>query len=319
VKDKLLTGLKVAISVGLIAYLFTRVDLAEVVSVLASARLGYFLLALLLYLAALATNAMRWQVLLRAQGIAVPLPALLEYTLVGVFFNNLLPTNVGGDVMRGYGLARYTDRAAEAAVSVLVDRIVGLLAFMTSAVVAALIAVRATGQTELRRLALAAAIILGGVSLAFLLLLSRRLRAGLERFFHRPPLARLAPLYHRLSDAFNAYRHGGKALALAFGIGLVLVFLTNFVNWFLFQALGDGTALLYICLFNPLIAFVSLIPASIGGLGVGETAYVLFFGLVEVPERLALAVSLLLRLIIYVSSLPGALLWWRGREKTEQR
>jgi len=314
VKNKLLTTLKVVISVGLIAYLFTRVNLAEVGSVLASARLGYFLLALLLYLAAITLNAVRWQVLLRAQRIQAPLRALLEYTFVGVFFNNFLPANVGGDVMRGYGLARYTDCAAEAAVSVIVDRIVGLLAFMTSAVFAAMVAVHTTGQADLRRLALAAAVTLGAVGLIFVLLLSRRLRARLEQLFRWRPLVRLAPLYRRLSGAFDAYRHSSSALAFAFLIGLVMVFLTNFVNWFLAEALGGGMTLLHICLFNPLIAFVLLIPISIGGLGLNQSAYVFFFGLVDVPERLALAVSLLLQLIIYVSSLPGGVLWWRGRE-----
>ncbi|MBC8448668.1 MAG: flippase-like domain-containing protein [Chloroflexi bacterium] len=313
-KDKLLTALKIVISLALIAYLFTRVDLAEVGRALASARPGYFLVALLLYLAAITLNALRWQVLLRAQRIPAPLTALLEYTFVGVFFNNFLPANVGGDVMRGYGLARYTDRAADAAVSVIVDRIVGLLAFLTSAVVAALIAMRTTGQANLRQLALAAVITLGVVGLGFLLLLSRRLRAWLERIFRWQPLLRLAPLYGRLSDAFDAYRHSSGALALAFLISLALVFLTNFVNWFLAQALGGGISFLYICLLNPLIAFVLLIPTSIGGLGVMETAYILFFGLVGVPERLAFAVALLLRLIIYVSSLPGGVLWWRRRE-----
>lgn len=312
-KDKLLTSLKVVVSIGLIAYLFTRVDLAAVGGILASARPGYLILALLLYLTAITLNAVRWQVLLRAQRIQVPLQALLEYTFVGVFFNNFLPANVGGDVMRGYGLARYSDRAAEAAVSVLVDRIVGLLAFMSSAVLAALLAVRATGQENLRQLALVAAITLGGVVLIFLLLLSRRLRARLERLFEWGPLARLAPLYRRLSDSFDAYRHSYRALALAFFIGLVMVFLTNFVNWFLAQALGGGMTLLHICLFNPLIALVLLIPISIGGLGLNQSAYVFFFGLVGVDERLALAVSLLLQLIIYVSSLPGGVLWWRGR------
>jgi len=52
-----------------------------------------------------------------------------------------LPANIGGDVMRGYGLARYTERSAEAAVSVIVDRIIGLAAFMFTAVVAAILAV----------------------------------------------------------------------------------------------------------------------------------------------------------------------------------
>jgi len=302
-----------AISIGLITYLFTRVNLAEVGSILASTSPGYFLLALLLYLAAITLNALRWRVLLGAQQIRVPLQALLEYTFIGVFFNNFLPANVGGDVMRGYGLARDTDCAAEAAVSVIVDRIVGLLAFMSSAMLAALVAMRATGKADLHRLALVAALMLSAVSLIFVLLLSRRLRAWLAVLFAWRPLVRLAPLYRRLSDAFDAYRHSARALVLAFLIGLVMVLLTNFVNFLLAEGLGGGITLLHICLFNPLIALVLLIPISIGGLGLNQSAYVFFFGMVGVPERLALAVSLLLQLIIYVSSLPGGVLWWRGR------
>jgi len=311
VKERLLTALKIMISLALIAYLFRRIDLAEVGSVLASARPAYLLLALFLYLAAITLNAVRWQGLLRAQGLAVPLTALLECTFVGVFFNNFLPANVGGDVIRGYGLARYTDRAADAAVSVIVDRIVGLLAFLTSAVVAALIALRTTGQANLRQLALAAVVTLGVVGLGFLLLLSRRLRAWLGKLFRQRLLSPLAPFYGRLSNAFDVYRHSNGALALAFLISLALVFSTNLVNWFLALALGGGISFLYICLLNPLIAFVLLIPISIGGLGLNQSAYVFFFGLVGVPERLALAVSLLLQLTVYLSSLPGGMLWWQ--------
>jgi uncharacterized protein (TIRG00374 family) len=65
---------------------------------------------------------LKWYILLQAQGIQVPFRAVLGYTYVGFFFNNFLPANVGGDVVRGYGLARYTEQGAEAAVSV-----VGLL------------------------------------------------------------------------------------------------------------------------------------------------------------------------------------------------
>jgi uncharacterized protein (TIRG00374 family) len=313
VKDRLLTVLKVVISLALIAYLFSRVDLAEVGRTLLSAKPGFFLLALLLYISAVVLNALRWQVLLRAQQVFVPLQALLGYTFVGVFFNNFLPANVGGDVMRGYGLARHTERAAEAAVSVLVDRIVGLLAFMSTAAVAAVFAVRSTGQENLRQLALAASITLGLVSLGFFLLLSRRLRAWLERLFGWGPLVRLAPLYARLSDAFDAYRHDVGALALAFVVALGIVVLTTLLNWSLAEAVGGGVSLLHISLFVPLIAFVLLLPISIGGLGLSQNAYVFFFGMVDVPDQKALALSLLLQMVIYITSLPGAVLWWRGR------
>ena len=69
---------------------------------------------------------------------------------VGFFFNSVLPANIGGDVMRGYGMARYTDRTAEAAVSVVVDRIIGLLAYMSTAAVTAIVVVRLMDQTELQ-------------------------------------------------------------------------------------------------------------------------------------------------------------------------
>jgi len=76
---------------------------------------------------------------------------VLGYTFVGYFFNNFLPGNVGGDVMRGYGLARYTERTAEAALSVVVDRIVGLMAWMSAAVAAAAVAVWMMGAATCRR------------------------------------------------------------------------------------------------------------------------------------------------------------------------
>ena len=76
---------------------------------LASANRWFLLAGLALFVAAIVVNAAKWQVLLRAQGVRIPFGALLEFQFVGFFFNNFLPANVGGDVMRGYGLARYTD------------------------------------------------------------------------------------------------------------------------------------------------------------------------------------------------------------------
>ncbi|MFQ5577151.1 MAG: lysylphosphatidylglycerol synthase transmembrane domain-containing protein, partial [Anaerolineae bacterium] len=145
-KDKLATGLKVIISLGLMVYLFYRFlsdpqDRSLLLTTLADANYWYLLLALALYVLAIITNAVKWYILLKAQGVPVPLGALTNYTFVGFFFNNFLPANVGGDVMRGFGVARYTDRNADAAVSVVVDRIIGLMGYMVSAVVAALIVV----------------------------------------------------------------------------------------------------------------------------------------------------------------------------------
>lgn len=311
--DKLITLLKILISVGLIAFALARANLGAVAEQLASARVWLVAVALVLYVIAIVVNGFKWQVLLRAQGIKIPFGAILRFIFVGFFFNNFLPANVGGDVMRGYGLARYTDRTADAAVSVIVDRVVGLTAYLSTAVAAAVVAVNLTGHSELQQVEWVAIIALLGLMLGFALLLSRRLRGLISRVFAWRWLNPLAPLWSRVSDAFNTYRFRYAALASAFGIALLGILCTTFVNWCLSQAMGGYMSLAAIFLFNPLIALVLMVPVSIGGIGVSQTAYPFFFGLAGVPADHALAVSLLIYAVAVVASLPGGLLWLRGR------
>ena len=312
-KGKILTVLKIAVSLGLIAYLFTRMDLAQVSRVLQSANYLYLLPAALFFLGAMSSFGLKWYILLRAQGIYVPFQAVLSYTYVGYFFNNFLPGNVGGDVMRGYGLARYTEQAAEAALSVVVDRIVGLMAWVSAAVVMAAVVVWVMGRDDLKEIEVAAFVGLGVIAAGFAVILSRRLRALGGRVVAWKPLSPFAPLYDRLSEGLNAYRHSFGALALAFCMSLLALTLANLTDYFIVQSLGGGIPFVYIFLFNPIIAFVLLVPVSVGGLGVTQAAYPFFYGLVGVPSTLAFTVSLLKQLVVYVTSLPGGALWWRRR------
>jgi uncharacterized protein (TIRG00374 family) len=312
-KDRLITLVKIVISLGLIAYLFTRIDLVKVGDALKSANYLYLLPAALLYLAAMSNAGLKWYILLHAQGIRVPFRAVLSYTYVGFFFNNFLPANVGGDVMRGYGLARYTEQGAEAAVSVVVDRIVGLMAFMSSAVAAALVTEFVMHRQNLKGIEVAAIMGLVVIAAGFAVILSRRVRALVERLFTWKLLAPFAPVYGRLSAALNAYRHSYGPLALAFCVSLLTLVLTNFTDYLIVQSLGGGIPLIYIFLFNPIIAFVLLVPISVGGLGVTQAVYPFFYGLVGVPGSLAFTVSLIKQLIIYVTSLVGGVLWWRRK------
>lgn len=328
-KDKLLTALKVIISVGLMGWLFYRFlsDPAErdiLLGHLTTAHYGYLLLALAFYLLAIITNSVKWQILLKAQGVIVPLRALVNYTFVGFFFNNFLPANVGGDVMRGFGVARYTDRNADAAVSVIVDRIIGLMAYMSAAVVAALLAVNLmTGQhvntavidealienlTQAQFVAIIGLLVLMAI---FAVLVSHRLRTLFGKLFEFRLLKPLAPLYQQISDAFGAYRTQYRALLWAFLMGIANILLTSLVDIVIIAGLNGHIEPIYVFLFNPIIAVILVAPISIGGLGTMSVLYVYFYGLVGVPEALAFALSLVKQAIIYLGSLPGGVLWLR--------
>lgn len=314
-RHKLVTVLKIVVSLGLIAYLLSRVGLSQVVEAMRSASTNYpyLLIALVLYFGAIVVGSVKWQILLNAQGMEVPLGNLLSYTFVGLFFGNFLPTNVGGDLVRGYDLARDTRLPAEAAISVLVDRMVGLIAFVFVAVVMALLVVYSAGQAALWEVVLLAVIAFMGLCGGFALMLSDRLRAQVRRLFDTTLLSSLAPLYDRLSAALSAYRRSYGPLAQAFFISILVLSIGSVVNYLIALALGGGISILHIFLFTPLITFVLLIPISIGGIGLNQSAYVFFFNLVGVPEQKSLAISLIMQAIIIVASLPGGVLWWRKR------
>ncbi len=313
-RDKLFTALKVFISLGLIVFLFSRVNLAEVWRLISTADLTLLLLALALYVVAISVGCVKWQVLLRAQGLAVPFPSLLAYTFVGLFFGNALPSNVGGDVVRAYDLARHTGQAEASAISVLVDRLVGLAAFFAAAVVMAILTVAMIGGSmEMEQVIVAVVVAFGALLLAFALLFSRRLTQRGAFIFDWPILTMFKPTAQRVFQALQAYRHSYGALAQGLAISLAVVLITSLVQYAIAAALHLDIPLVYFLLFNPLIAFVLVVPISVNGIGLKEVAFVFFFGLVGVERGAALSISLLFHLIIVLSSLPGGLLWLRRR------
>jgi glycosyltransferase 2 family protein len=253
-------------------------------------------------------------VLVRAQTMDTPLGDLLSYSLVGLFFGNLLPSNVGGDVVRAYGLARASARAEAAAVSVLVDRLMGLVAFLGAAVVmAALAAATLTRGAELEQIEIATVVVAALFICAAALMFSRRVSQRVKWIFDLGPLKRVQPIAQRVYHALQVYRHSYRALALNLAFSVCIVIVTTFVWYSVALALGMGVSLFYFFLFNPLIAFVLLIPISFNGLGPKEATAVFFFGLIGVSSEIALSTSLVFHLLIVLTSLPGGVLWWRER------
>lgn len=302
---------RVAISLALILFVLWRFQdkLTNVWEMLASANLWWVLVAILLFWIAMLINAFKWWTLLRAQRIEAPFLSMANFTFVGFFFNNILPANIGGDVMRGYGLARYTDQNAAAAASVVLDRLIGLSAYMSVAAVSALVAVFLTGRFDLWPLAAIALLALLTLMTIGAFLISRRISKFVSALLHHGVLNKIAPIWDSLAAAFELYRFQYKTLAFAFLIGLTGIATTSMVNYVLSLSLGGGIPLVDIFLFTPLIALVLIIPISIGGLGLSQAAYPFFYGLVGVPGELALALSLFIQAVQLFCSLPGGVLW----------
>lgn len=323
-RDRLLTLAKVAISLGLILFVFTRPTIrdADWQSILANVRAWPWVVALAVYFGAIGLNVLKWQYLLRTLGVPVPYASLFRHNLVGLFFANLPLSMVGGDIARGWDLARHTDgQGAPVAVSVLVDRIVGLAAFLVAAVAGLAYAVWGLGRDDVGWLLLTLALALLAFALVVAVLMSQRLRRLVEGVFRWRPLGRFLPLYRQLSDSVQIYRTHAGALFVAFGLGLATVLATCVVNYLAAMTVGARVPFAWVLVLTPLTPFALYIPSIASGLGVNQAVFVaLYHNLAGIlPQAPALAMSLVMQLTIYVSSLPGAVLWWQRRGQVQVR
>lgn len=323
---------KILIGLGLLWFLYSRLeDPAALWQQTINANRWLLLLALISHALAVALSASKWWLLLRAQQIPVPLSRLLAFQWMGIFFDNFVPAQVGGDVLRGYNLAKDTHRTADAAASVLIDRFTGLTAFMLAAAFSSTTILLTGGLPapassqelaflrfiDLRLIALGSTAISLLLLTALALLMSRRTKALVETILARLPLgSRVLPVWQKLAAAINAYRHAYPAMVVAGLVSLGIVVVTSVTIWLLANAIAPGSInFVQVLVINPIIAFLSIIPLSPGGLGVRQVAFAALFVAVGAGAELGFLVGLLQQIITYLVSLPGLLLWLRGQRK----
>src|SRR5919108_4073823 len=128
---------KLAVSVVLLAVLFSRIDAGRLWHTARQASLSWLAAALALLFVNVLAATWRWRLLLQAQRVDVPRRSLLGSFLVAQFFNNFLPSNIGGDVIRISDTAKATRSKTLATTVVLVDRGLGLLGLVLVAALGA--------------------------------------------------------------------------------------------------------------------------------------------------------------------------------------
>ena len=298
-------GIRPVVSIALLILLFSLlVDVNDVWTAIMAARPDGIALAIALIILALLVSAIKWGILLRAQVATISLPYLFNTYLVGLFFNNFLPSNVGGDVARIADIAKRTGKAPEATASVIGERLISGLALALTALIGLLLSPQVSGQF---------APIVGGLILFFVFVMglfaSRRAKRIISTVIRRLLGPKWFERIGRVAGSIAlAIRNPSTFLwalfwSFAFHITLVLV------NYAIFIGLNINLPLISFVLYVPIIAAIQLVPVSVNGFGVREVAYVYFFGTVGVSSSGAAAASLLFGILVMLVSLPGGLIF----------
>jgi uncharacterized membrane protein YbhN (UPF0104 family) len=280
--------LKIVISAGLIIYiLFFQVDLRLVWEVISTAKLPPLILASVLIIAGTALRAVRWQVLLQALDIQVPLGKLTYLYFLGAFFNLFLPTGMGGDAVKMAKLAQITGQVPESIGTTLVERATGLWVLFILALIALPFSAAYLPPSWIVPIT---AVTLGGVIGGWLIMgtpllpwLGSKIKLPAQKSFER--------FYRSVSML------GWRALGMACLISLVFDLILIWEAYLIARSLSITLPVGIFFLFTPLISFSLTLPISIGGLGVREQTYILLYQAVNVSPEAATAMSLLFYLI----------------------
>jgi uncharacterized membrane protein YbhN (UPF0104 family) len=306
----LLIGVKLAVSVILLAILFREVDVETLWTSVRKASVPWLLVALGVYVINVLASTWRWQLLLNAQGIRVRTESLLGSLVVALFFNNFLPSNIGGDVVRIRDTARPAGSKTLATTVVLVDRALGLMGLVfVAACSATIVAGSRHAAMPIWPSWLWAGFLIGAAASAPALLAP----AGFGRLLQ--PLTVFHPEWvgeriEKLTSVLSRFRDRPVALAGCFG-GAVFVQASIVVFFFIIaHALHMNVTFWDLAVIVPLTLIVQLLPVSLNGFGVREATFAAYFRGIGQPIESAILMSLVAAALVMLFSLTGAVVWF---------
>ena len=285
--------LKIGISLILLAIIVDKIDLAKTWAHIRAMPVTMLLAAFACQMASTTVAAIRWTVIMHTIGIRQPFLFFLASYFKGAFFNQGLPTSIGGDAMRILDCSRFGS-PADVFYGVFIDRIIGLAGLL----ILNLSALSLGRELLPARLHLGLTVLTLGLLVAMVLLFFLPSK-GL--FAQGRLLAHLGQLAHRYRQVYR-----GPAVILG---QLALSVLTHLLTMGVFFLLGSGLNLsygftLYLALVPPVILLL-ILPISLAGWGVREGALVSIFLLMGAAKERILSLSLLYGLISLAASLPG--------------
>lgn len=297
------TWLRLAVTAAILWWLSSRIDMRAAAAAVAAVSLPHLALVLALVALDRAVMIWRWLLLLRAADVPVSGADAVRLFLVSSFVGSFLPAGVGGDAARAWGLSQITARLGDALASVVVDRVLGVLALAAMGVVG--LAVSASGNAPGR--------VIAAVSVVGLACIAAFWGDGLLRYAvpshrHDGPLTRRLI---RLADAVARYRAHRGTLAAVMALSLGVQLLRIIQAYVLGAGLGMHVPFSYYLLFMPLGLLMLLLPISVSGFGVPQGVIVWLLRPVGVPDALSFALSTLIVLTGLAGNLPGLLLWLR--------
>lgn len=297
---------RIAISVVLLIFLLKQVDSHRLLGIIKNSDKHFlftaFFVSLLPYLFCL----FRWEMLLKTASIHLPLKRVIMSFAGGVFFSLFLPSTIGGDVVRSLDLATHTRRPHEVIATVLLDRLSGYMGLVIVAVLALFFGHR---YIQDRDVFFSVGIITAILVVILLVIFNRFLYLKINRLLHSPTAGKIRQLIRGLHQEMHIFRHHKDMAIDNLLLSVTIQVAAPLIFYLIALAIGAKLSFLYFFIYVPIISAITLLPISIGGLGLRDATTVYFFAKAGMPKDLAFAMSLLNFFFIVVYAALGGLIY----------
>ena len=304
----LISAAKILVSAGLLYLALRKANFADLVSRIDLASFGWLAIALGVIILQIFVGALRWREI--SSGCGAPLKTIqaFRFNMIGSFFNQTLPSSIGGDAVRLWLIARSGAGWRAATYSIFVDRAIGLVA-LAIIVIASLpwswrLIDNTSGQTALLFIDVAAL----SAGVGFLLL--GRLRWfwlknwwGTKHFFACSIIA---------NQAIFSRKHGPQIAVLS----LLIHVLAVVVAWCVVRSIAAPVLFQQVFQLIPPVMLITMLPVSIAGWGVREAVMGLAFGYAGLGTNEGINVSLLFGAVYFIVGAVGGLVWIFSAEKS---
>ena len=306
---KLKTILKIVFSLGLLSYLIYQANPEKILLILGRIWTGghsnYIILATIAFTISILVYAYRWQVLLKGYNLHVGLFKLFVFYLIGLFFNNFLPTGIGGDITRIYNLIQEAGDRTIGFASVMIERLLGI---MSTLILTLLSLIWLSGSFSTNRVLYINIILLILIILFFYLVFNRKYPDSLAIKVKKIKWLKLGERVDKLFDSIRYFQDKKMVFVKVIFVSLVAQAFVIIMHYYCVLALDLEVSLLYMFLVVPITFLLTMLP-SINGLGVRDGGFVFMLGKKGISTAGALSLSFLAIIIPLIVSLAGALLF----------
>ncbi len=306
---------KIAISLGLFSYLVYISDPHRIVEVLGNVYnengLLFLSMAISFGLLSILLMSIRWRIVLENYDVLLSLKRLSGFYFIGLFFNNFLPTSIGGDIIRIYKVIGDSDNRTASFASVIVERVLGIAATLFLSITSLYYVSHYFNDDKILYTSI---ILFGLIVSAFILITRKKPFEFLVNVFDKITLLNIGEKINKLLGAIYTLKEKRKVFVWVFVLSILSQVAIVFMNYAFVRALDIKVDLAYLFLVVPVTIILTMLP-SINGVGIRDGGFVFLLSKVGVSGAAAISLSFLNVIIPMFISLWGGILFLMQKKK----